>query len=153
MSGFPERVSVIDVGPRDGLQSEPNWVSSEDKIELINGLIDAGIRHLEVTSFVSPRAVPPSSNYACLPGDSGGPTFRHRSGGGVIALGVIVASGYDLGINRCSWVDMGTALHLSGATIMTHTSLTMAPPTRIAGGDRYATAAAISAATFTRPLR
>ena len=58
MSGFPERVSVIDVGPRDGLQSEPNWVSSEDKIELINGLIDAGIRHLEVTSFVSPRAVP-----------------------------------------------------------------------------------------------
>ena len=58
MAGFPQRVSVIDVGPRDGLQSEPNWVSSEDKIALVNGLIDAGVRHLEVTSFVSPRAVP-----------------------------------------------------------------------------------------------
>lgn len=58
MAGFPQKVSVIDVGPRDGLQSEPSWVASEDKIALVNGLIDAGIRHLEVTSFVSPRAVP-----------------------------------------------------------------------------------------------
>lgn len=108
------------------------------------GCYDFGFWACSVYRAMSPRAVPPYSNYACLPGDSGGPTFRHRSGGGVIALGVIVASGYDLGINRCSWVDMGTALHLSGATIMTHTSLTMAPPTRIAGGDRYATAALIS---------
>ena len=58
MAGFPRKVSVIDVGPRDGLQSEPGWVASDDKIALINGLIDAGIRDLEVTSFVSPRAVP-----------------------------------------------------------------------------------------------
>ena len=58
VAGFPEKVSVVEVGPRDGLQSEPNWVPSEEKIALVNGLIDAGIRHLEVTSFVSPRAVP-----------------------------------------------------------------------------------------------
>jgi hydroxymethylglutaryl-CoA lyase len=56
--GLPKKVSVIDVGPRDGLQSEPAYVSAQDKIALINGLIDAGVRHLEVTSFVSPRAVP-----------------------------------------------------------------------------------------------
>ena len=90
------------------------------------------------------RATSPRSTYACLPGDSGGPAFRHRSGGGVFALGIISASGYDLGINRCSWVDMATALHLSGATIMTHASLSMAPPSRIAGGDRYQTAAMVS---------
>lgn len=58
LAGFPPRVSVIDVGPRDGLQSERDWVPSNDKIALVNGLIDAGICHLEVTSFVSPRAVP-----------------------------------------------------------------------------------------------
>ncbi len=58
VSGFPKKVSVIDVGPRDGLQSEPAYVSVSDKVALVNGLIDAGVRHLEVTSFVSPRAVP-----------------------------------------------------------------------------------------------
>jgi hydroxymethylglutaryl-CoA lyase len=58
LSGFPKKVSVIDVGPRDGLQSEPAYVSVSDKVALVNGLIDAGVRHLEVTSFVSPRAVP-----------------------------------------------------------------------------------------------
>lgn len=58
LSGFPKKVSVIDVGPRDGLQSEPGYVSISDKVALVNGLIDAGVRHLEVTSFVSPRAVP-----------------------------------------------------------------------------------------------
>ncbi|HET8726725.1 MAG TPA: hydroxymethylglutaryl-CoA lyase [Alphaproteobacteria bacterium] len=57
-SGLPRRVSVVEVGPRDGLQSEPDWVPTDTKIEIVNGLIDAGIRHLEVTSFVSPRAVP-----------------------------------------------------------------------------------------------
>lgn len=56
--GFPSHASVIEVGPRDGLQSEPNFVPTEEKVALVNGLIDAGIRHLEVTSFVSPRAVP-----------------------------------------------------------------------------------------------
>ncbi|MCV0349592.1 MAG: hydroxymethylglutaryl-CoA lyase [Nitratireductor sp.] len=58
VKGFPETVSVIEVGPRDGLQSEPEFVPTDRKIALVNGLIDAGIRHLEVTSFVSPRAVP-----------------------------------------------------------------------------------------------
>jgi hydroxymethylglutaryl-CoA lyase len=56
--GYPSHASIIDVGPRDGLQSEPNFVPTEEKVALVNGLIDAGIRHLEVTSFVSPRAVP-----------------------------------------------------------------------------------------------
>ncbi|UEM07554.1 hydroxymethylglutaryl-CoA lyase (plasmid) [Skermanella rosea] len=58
MEGFPTEVTVIDVGPRDGLQSEAGWIPTEEKIALINGLIDAGIRQLEATSFVSPRAVP-----------------------------------------------------------------------------------------------
>ena len=58
MAGFPQEVTIIEVGPRDGLQSEPQWVESKDKIALVNGLIEAGLRHFEVTSFVSPRAVP-----------------------------------------------------------------------------------------------
>ncbi|UIJ70762.1 hydroxymethylglutaryl-CoA lyase [Aurantimonas sp. HBX-1] len=55
---LPSRVSLVEVGPRDGLQAESTWIPTATKIDLVNGLIDAGIRHLEVTSFVSPRAVP-----------------------------------------------------------------------------------------------
>lgn len=55
---LPDEVLVVDVGPRDGLQNEPCPVSTEAKIGLINALARAGVRRIEATSFVSPRAVP-----------------------------------------------------------------------------------------------
>lgn len=51
-------VSIIEVGPRDGLQSEPEILSTSVKLEYINRAIDAGIRRMEVTSFVHPKRVP-----------------------------------------------------------------------------------------------
>ena len=51
-------VRIVEVGPRDGLQNEPNPVASKDKIELINQLADCGLTHIEATSFVNPRWVP-----------------------------------------------------------------------------------------------
>jgi hydroxymethylglutaryl-CoA lyase len=51
-------VEIVEVGPRDGLQSEPGVMSTDTKIEFINRLIGAGIRRLEVTSFVNPKKVP-----------------------------------------------------------------------------------------------
>ena len=51
-------VEIVEVGPRDGLQSEPGVMSTGTKIEFINRLIGAGIRRLEVTSFVNPKKVP-----------------------------------------------------------------------------------------------
>lgn len=52
------KVTVIEVGPRDGLQIEPDFIPTATKISLINDLIAAGIPAMEATSFVSPRAVP-----------------------------------------------------------------------------------------------
>jgi len=52
------QVSIIEVGPRDGLQSEPEILSTEAKLTFINKAIDAGIRRMEVTSFVHPKLVP-----------------------------------------------------------------------------------------------
>ncbi|MFC7050908.1 hydroxymethylglutaryl-CoA lyase [Emcibacter nanhaiensis] len=52
------RVEIVDVAPRDGLQNEKAPFSTEQKLELINGLIDAGIRRMEVASFVHPKRVP-----------------------------------------------------------------------------------------------
>lgn len=51
-------VYVTEVGTRDGLQIEPTYIPAARKIELIDDMIAAGIRHIEVTSFVSPKAVP-----------------------------------------------------------------------------------------------
>ena len=56
--GLPTRVSVYEVGPRDGLQSEKAVVPLPVKLELINRLGEAGLSVIEATSFVSPRWVP-----------------------------------------------------------------------------------------------
>ena len=55
---LPERVLVTDVGPRDGLQSEPAFVPTERKIAIVEALAAAGLARIEATSFVHPRAVP-----------------------------------------------------------------------------------------------
>lgn len=55
---FPNEVEVIEVGPRDGLQNEPNPISLEQKKELIKKLSDAGFSRIETASFVHPKWVP-----------------------------------------------------------------------------------------------
>ncbi len=55
---LPMRVTVVEVSPRDGLQSEKAVVPTEAKVELIERLAAAGLKVIEATSFVSPRAVP-----------------------------------------------------------------------------------------------
>ncbi len=58
MSQQAQHVSIIEVGPRDGLQSEPEVLPTAVKIEFITRALDAGIRRLEVSSFVHPKRVP-----------------------------------------------------------------------------------------------
>ncbi|KTT57049.1 hydroxymethylglutaryl-CoA lyase [Pseudomonas oryzihabitans] len=53
-----ERLIVQEVAPRDGLQIEPSWVATADKIALIDGLSALGFSRIEAGSFVSPKAVP-----------------------------------------------------------------------------------------------
>jgi hydroxymethylglutaryl-CoA lyase len=55
---LPKRVKLVDVGPRDGLQNEKQTVPAEIKIELVHRLQAAGLKEIEVTSFVSPKWVP-----------------------------------------------------------------------------------------------
>ena len=61
-----KRITLVEVGPRDGLQSEPEILSTESKIEFINRAIDAGIRRLEVASFVHPKRVPQMADAEAL---------------------------------------------------------------------------------------
>ncbi|MEJ6389445.1 hydroxymethylglutaryl-CoA lyase [Gymnodinialimonas ulvae] len=52
------QITVCEVGPRDGFQSEKTIIPTARKIEIANAMFAAGLRHIQVTSFVSPRAVP-----------------------------------------------------------------------------------------------
>ena len=53
-----KRVQIVEVGPRDGLQNEPTALSTATKIEFINRAVAAGLRRIEVASFVNPKKVP-----------------------------------------------------------------------------------------------
>ena len=83
----PERVTICEVGTRDGFQIEPEFIATEQKVEVVDLLADAGVPRIEVTSFVHPKAVPqlrdaeavmaairrrPGTRYAALvPNDKG----------------------------------------------------------------------------------
>src|SRR4029453_4295395 len=84
---LPQRVTLCEVGTRDGFQIEPDWIPTEAKVEVVNRLSATGVPRIEVTSFVSPKAVPalrdaeavmaaitrrPGTRYAALvPNDKG----------------------------------------------------------------------------------
>lgn len=59
-------INIVEVGPRDGLQSEPEVLSTETKATFIEKAIDAGIRRLEVASFVHPKLVPQMADAEAL---------------------------------------------------------------------------------------
>lgn len=55
-------IYIVDVGPRDGLQNIPNFIPTTIKAEFINLIVSAGVKELEITSFVSPKAIPQLSD-------------------------------------------------------------------------------------------
>ena len=55
---YPAEVRIREVGPRDGFQNEPEVIATADKVRLIGLLIDAGLKRIEVTSFVRPDVIP-----------------------------------------------------------------------------------------------
>ncbi|WP_199426244.1 hydroxymethylglutaryl-CoA lyase [Thermaerobacillus caldiproteolyticus] len=58
MSKWPQRVTIKEVGPRDGLQNEETTIATEDKITWINQLSKTGLTYIEITSFVHPKWIP-----------------------------------------------------------------------------------------------
>ena len=94
-------VQIFEVGPRDGLQNEQAKVSSEQKIQLVDLLAEAGLSKIEVTSFVSPKWVPqmkdapvvmggitrkPGVTYAALTPNKMGYQFARRSEADEVAI-------------------------------------------------------------------
>ena len=63
---LPTQVTLVDVGPRDGLQNEAQPVATAHKVELVHRLQAAGLKEIEVTSFVSPKWVPQMADGAAV---------------------------------------------------------------------------------------
>jgi len=61
---YPDAVSLVEVGPRDGLQNEKSPLSTDDKVALVEGLARAGLRYIETGSFVNPRWIPQMADSA-----------------------------------------------------------------------------------------
>ena len=55
---LPKKVEIIEVGPRDGFQNIKEWIPTEVKLEVIDALVNAGFKKMQVTSFVHPKAIP-----------------------------------------------------------------------------------------------
>ena len=53
-----QHVNFIEVGPRDGFQNVKDYIPADIKVKLIDDLLAAGVRRMEMTSFVSPKAIP-----------------------------------------------------------------------------------------------
>jgi hydroxymethylglutaryl-CoA lyase len=81
MAELPKSVHIVEVGPRDGLQNEANTVPTEKKAEFIRMLAEAGLRDIEVASFVHPKWVPQLADAAQLI-----PMLESRSGARYSAL-------------------------------------------------------------------
>ncbi|MEM7497742.1 MAG: hydroxymethylglutaryl-CoA lyase [Pseudomonadota bacterium] len=61
-----ERIEIVEVGPRDGLQNEPRPIATEDKIALVDALSACGFARIETASFVNPKAVPQMADGAAV---------------------------------------------------------------------------------------
>jgi hydroxymethylglutaryl-CoA lyase len=64
MTDFNKFVTIVEVGPRDGLQNEKTFIPTETKIQLIDRLSHSGLKRIEATSFVSPKWIPQLSDAA-----------------------------------------------------------------------------------------
>ena len=61
---LPKRATLVEVGPRDGFQNVKAQIATEDKIAIIRQLIQAGVRQMEITSFVNPKWIPQMADAA-----------------------------------------------------------------------------------------
>jgi len=110
---LPEKVEIIEVAPRDGIQNESDFIPTEKKIELVNALSKTGIKRIEATSFVHPKYVPqmkdakevlsgieknPSIQYmALIPNERG---YERAVESGIDALSLVVGASDSFNLNN-----------------------------------------------------
>ena len=101
----PMRIEIVEVGPRDGLQSEAQVLPTDRKVEFVRRLVAAGLRRIEVASFVNPKRVPQMADAEAVLSALGG----DPAGGRFIGL-VLNRKGFDRALAAgCTEVGMAIA--------------------------------------------
>lgn len=106
LPGLPERVTVYEVGPRDGLQNEDAALPTPVKVELITRLVDAGLPVVEATSFVHPEWVPQLADAAEV--------IAGLPAAGAVRLPVLVPN--ERGLHRALEAEVGDVAVFASAT-------------------------------------
>ena len=131
-----ERITLVEVGPRDGLQSEPGVMPTDDKVEFIRRAVDAGFTRIEVASFVNPKRVPQMADAEAvlerLPRDGrasyiglvlNGKGFERARAAGVDEIGYVVSASDAFGAKNQGmtaaesvrgWQDVGARAKADG---------------------------------------
>lgn len=133
MLNWPAHTTVVEVGPRDGLQSLPRWVDTAQKVALVDRLSDTGLPVIEVTSFAHPKAVPhlqdaeevlarirrrPGTAYRALVPNARGAERAVRSDAPPDALaGLVVASGTYQAKNQRMTIDAAVEQAIAAGAI------------------------------------
>jgi hydroxymethylglutaryl-CoA lyase len=106
---YPPKVTIVEVGPRDGLQNEGAPIATDDKVTFVNLLSEAGLQAIEVSAFVSPKRVPqmadaadvfaritrkPGTRYSALVPNLAGLTRAHEAGVTEVAVFAAASEGF-----------------------------------------------------------
>lgn len=59
-----KKVTIYEVGPRDGFQNQKKWIETKDKLEIIDRIVQSGVKSIQITSFMSPKAIPQTADAA-----------------------------------------------------------------------------------------
>jgi hydroxymethylglutaryl-CoA lyase len=111
-------IKIYEVGPRDGLQNEATVLTADHKRRLIDGLVEAGLRHIEATSFVHPKAVPQLADADQVMGDV---TGRYAESGVEFVGLVFNERGYERALaSGCRSMAFGAAVSEAFSLRNTH---------------------------------
>jgi hydroxymethylglutaryl-CoA lyase len=122
----PTRIEIVEVGPRDGLQSEAQVLPTDRKVEFVRRLVAAGLRRIEVASFVNPKRVPQMADAEAVLAALGGPAdngfiglvlnrrgFDRARAAGCAEVGMVVAASESFSQrNQGSSIEEGIAAWL-----------------------------------------
>lgn len=115
-----KQIEIIEVGPRDGFQSVPGeMIQTEQKLKIIDKMIEAGVRHIEYTSFVSPKAIPQMADAAAVT------SYVLEKHTGVDLFALVpnlrgVKNAYDLGLRKVVYVVSFSKSHNKANINRTH---------------------------------
>lgn len=106
---LPGRVTITEVGPRDGLQNESRILALEEKVRLVDALSETGLRRIEAASFVSPKAIPQMADASEL-------MKRIKRAPGVTYIGLVpnergARDAFDAGVDEIATVVSASETH------------------------------------------